>query len=125
MKTYQHYIGGAYVDPIGGRWFDSMDPYRGEPWARIPQGCQQDVDRAVAAASQALREGPWATMTATERGKLMLRLADLVARDAERLADRALELRRERVGAAGEVRGGAAAPDPPGSRRSRHSRRPD
>ncbi len=91
MKTYQHYIGGQYVDPLGGQWFDSVDPYRGEPWARIPRGCAKDVDRAVTAASQALREGPWATMTATARGKLMLRLADLVARDAERLAQ--LEVR--------------------------------
>lgn len=39
MKTYQHYIGGHYVDPIGGQWFDSIDPYRGEAWARIPRGC--------------------------------------------------------------------------------------
>ena len=38
MKTYQHFIDGRPVDPIGGRWFDSIDPYRGEAWARIPQG---------------------------------------------------------------------------------------
>lgn len=35
MKTYQHFIGGEYVDPLGGKWIDSMDPYRGEAWARI------------------------------------------------------------------------------------------
>ena len=34
MKTYQHFIGGQYVDPIGGQWIDSMDPYRGEAWVR-------------------------------------------------------------------------------------------
>ena len=60
MKTYQHYIDGQYVDPIGQRWFDSVDPYSGQAWARIPQGCAKDVDRAVAAASRAMREGPWA-----------------------------------------------------------------
>jgi acyl-CoA reductase-like NAD-dependent aldehyde dehydrogenase len=91
MKTYQHFIDGKYVDPLKGRWFDSVDPYKGEPWARIPQGCEQDVDRAVQAASRALRVGPWAAMTATERGKLMLRLADLVTKNAERLAE--LEVR--------------------------------
>ncbi len=37
MKTYQHYIDGAYVDPAEGEWFDSIDPYSGEPWARIPR----------------------------------------------------------------------------------------
>jgi len=87
MKTYQHYIGGQYVDPIGGKWFDSMDPYRGEAWAKIPQGCARDVDRAVAAAGQAMREGPWPKMTPSARGKLMLKLADLVAANADRLAE--------------------------------------
>ncbi|MFA7665844.1 MAG: aldehyde dehydrogenase [Burkholderiaceae bacterium] len=87
MKTYQHFIDGQYVDPLEGRWIDTIDPYLGEAWARIPQGCARDVDRAVTAANRAMREGPWATMTATERGKLMLRLADLVAQNIDRLAE--------------------------------------
>ena len=87
MQTYQHFIDGHYVDPLSGRWMDTVDPYTGQAWARIPQGCEKDVDRAVAAASRALKEGPWHTMTATERGKLMLKLADLVTRDAQRLAE--------------------------------------
>ena len=91
MKTYQHFIDGQYVDPIGGQWFDTIDPYQGKPWARIPKGCAKDVDLAVAAASRALREGPWANMTATQRGKLMLRLSELVEQNIERLAE--LEVR--------------------------------
>ena len=87
MKTCNHFIDGKQVEPIGGRWFDSVDPYRGEVWAKIPQGCAKDVDRAVAAAKRAMTEGPWSKLTATERGKLMLRLADLVAQNAERLAE--------------------------------------
>ncbi|SHH37009.1 aldehyde dehydrogenase [Pollutimonas bauzanensis] len=87
MKTYNHFINGQYVEPIGKKWIDSVDPYTGKPWARIPQGCAQDVDAAVAAASKAMREGPWAAMTATDRGKLMLRLAELVTDNAERLAE--------------------------------------
>ena len=87
MKTYQHFIDGQYVDPASGRWFDSVNPYLGEPWARIPQGCAQDVDRAVAAASRAMREGPWSKMSASGRGKLMIRLADLVDKNAQRLAE--------------------------------------
>lgn len=87
LKTYQHFIDGQYVDPLEGRWIDTIDPYLGEAWARIPQGCARDVDRAVTAANRAMREGPWATMTATERGKLMLRLADLVAQNIDRLAE--------------------------------------
>jgi aldehyde dehydrogenase (NAD+) len=91
MKTYQHFIDGQYVDPIQGRWFDSIDPYLGQPWARIPQGCAKDVELAVQAAARSMREGPWATMKATQRGKLMHKLADLVERDAQRLAE--LEVR--------------------------------
>ena len=53
MKQYQHFINGEYVDPIGGQWIDTLDPYTGQPWARIPRGCAQDVDRAVQAASRA------------------------------------------------------------------------
>jgi acyl-CoA reductase-like NAD-dependent aldehyde dehydrogenase len=86
MQTFGHFINGAYVEPAGGRWLDSSNPYTGEVWARIPQGCRQDVDRAVAAASAALRHGAWMAMTATARGKLLTRLADLVADNAERLA---------------------------------------
>ena len=87
MKTYQHFIGGQYVDPLGGKWLDSMDPYRGEAWARIPQGCARDADRAVAAAALALRDGPWAKMTPSNRGRLMMRLADLVTENIDRLAE--------------------------------------
>ena len=87
MQTYQHYIDGRYVDPAQGQWFDSTDPYRGEVWARMPRGTAADVDRAVAAAKKALSSGPWPGMTATARGKLMRRLGDLVADNAERLAE--------------------------------------
>ncbi len=87
MKTYQHYIDGQYVDPAEGQWFDSVDPYRGEVWARMPRGSAADVDRAVGAAKKAMTEGPWAKMTPTQRGKLMRRLGDLVAENAQRLAE--------------------------------------
>ncbi len=66
---------------------NSVDPYRGEVWARMPRGTAADVDRAVGAAKTALNSGPWSKMTATQRGKLMRRLGDLVADNAERLAE--------------------------------------
>lgn len=87
MKIYQHYIDGQYVDPIGGHWIDSLDPYRGTAWAQIPKGCAQDADRAVAAADRALRDGPWSKMTATARGKLLFKMAELLAANARRLAE--------------------------------------
>ncbi len=87
MKQYQHFINGQYVDPVEGQWIDTFDPYTGKAWAQIPRGTAKDVDLAVQAASRALREGPWASMSATQRGKLMIKLADLVVANAERLAE--------------------------------------
>ncbi|MEM1163617.1 MAG: aldehyde dehydrogenase [Pseudomonadota bacterium] len=87
MRKFQHFIGGAYVDPVQGQWFDSIDPYRGEAWAQIPRGTAADVDNAVAAAKTALSIGPWADMTPSHRGKLMRKLGDLVAENGQRLAE--------------------------------------
>jgi acyl-CoA reductase-like NAD-dependent aldehyde dehydrogenase len=86
LKIYQHFIDGAYVDPVGGEWFDTLDPFRGEAWARIPRGTAADADLAVRSAARAMYQGPWATMTPSARGKLMRKLGDLVALNAERLA---------------------------------------
>ena len=42
MNTYNHFIDGQYVEPVGKKWIDSIDPYLGQPWARIPQGCKKE-----------------------------------------------------------------------------------
>ena len=86
MKTYKHFINGEYVDPIQGQWFDSVDPYRGEIWAQMPRGTAADVDAAVAAAKAAM-DGPYGQLSASARGKLMRKLGDLVAANADRLAE--------------------------------------
>src|ERR1700755_1348416 len=87
VKTYQLYINGQYVDPAGGEWFDSIDPYRGQAWAKIPRASKADADKAVTAANEAMWRGPWSKMTASARGKVMRKLGDLVAANAERLAE--------------------------------------
>ena len=66
--------------------FESFDPFTGKPWALIPRCNAADVDRAVTAASEAFRSKEWRGLTASARGKLMVRLADLIAANAERLA---------------------------------------
>ena len=86
-RKYQLFIDGQYCDPVRGEWFDTVNPYTGEVWAHIPRGGKEDVDRAVDAASRALNVGPWATMSASARGKLMRRLGDLVAEHADHLAE--------------------------------------
>ena len=87
MQKYQMYIDGKYVDSASGKWFDSYNPYTGEPWAQIAQGGAEDVDRAVRVAHKAYTEGPWSQLTASQRGLLLHKLGDLVARDARKLAE--------------------------------------
>ncbi|MEP6875521.1 MAG: aldehyde dehydrogenase family protein, partial [Burkholderiales bacterium] len=87
MKRYQLRIGGRAVDPLGETWFQTQNPYTGRAWAEIPRGDARDVDVAVRAAHAAFVSGPWAEMTATQRGALMRRLGDLIARDAAKLAE--------------------------------------
>ncbi|RWG78816.1 MAG: aldehyde dehydrogenase [Mesorhizobium sp.] len=82
---FRNFIDGRFDEPSAT--FDSVDPSTGAPWATMPAASEVDVDRAVAAAHRALRSGPWASMTATARGKLLVRLGDLVAANAGRLAE--------------------------------------
>ena len=71
--------------------FESYDPFTGAPWASIPRCGSDEVDKAVTAAHKALRSSAWRTMTHTARGRLLVRLADFIAANADRLA--ALETR--------------------------------
>jgi (Z)-2-((N-methylformamido)methylene)-5-hydroxybutyrolactone dehydrogenase len=86
MKTYQLFIDGEMTSPSSGVYFDSFDPFKGEAWCQVAKGNEKDVDLAVQAASRALR-GPWGQLSATERGAFLRRLADLIARDAKKLAE--------------------------------------
>ena len=87
MQRYRMYIGGQHVDPASGTWFETFNPYTGEPWAEIARGNADDVDRAVRAAYKAFTQGPWPELTASQRGLLIHRLGDLAAREAQRLAE--------------------------------------
>ncbi|GAB4237110.1 MAG: aldehyde dehydrogenase [Methyloligellaceae bacterium] len=87
LQTYKIYIGGEWCESASGKYFESENPYTGEPWALIPECGAEDVDRAVNAAYAAWEAGPWPEMTATQRGRLMRKLGDLVAENAERLAE--------------------------------------
>ncbi len=89
MERFCHYIDGAFEE--GAARFSSLDPATGAPWAEMPLASAADVDRAVRAADRAFRSAPWAGLTATARGRLLSRLAELVAGAAPRLA--ALETR--------------------------------
>ncbi|MER9228634.1 aldehyde dehydrogenase [Mesorhizobium sp. M0437] len=82
---FRNYIDGSFVEVAAT--FDSIDPSTGAPWAKMPAASSDDVDRAVEAAHRALGSGTWPAMTATARGKLLVRLGDLVVANADRLAE--------------------------------------
>ena len=85
IKRYQMFVDGQWIDAEGGATFQSVNPTTGEPWAAIPAASAADVDRAVRAAHRAFTEGPWSRTTATERGRVLRRIADLLADRSETL----------------------------------------
>lgn len=91
LPRYTHFIDGEFVAAFGSGWFTTENPYLGETWAEIARGTPEDVDRAVIAAHRALNEGPWGKMTASERGLVIHRFGDAIARRWAELA--ALEVR--------------------------------
>jgi len=87
LVQYQMFVDGQWTDAAGGGHFQSDDPFRGEPWALIPRGTAEDVDRAVRAAHRALTSGEWPALTATRRGALLRRLGDLITERSLALAE--------------------------------------
>ena len=85
LKSYQMYINGEWVNAKDGKTLESVNPSTGKSWAIIPEASEIDVDAAVQSAHRAFTEGPWSKMTATERGKLLRRLADVLAEHSENL----------------------------------------
>lgn len=85
LKHCQMLIDGAWVDAEDGQKFESINPSTGEAWATAPIAGAADVDRAVQAAHRAFSEGPWSKTTATERGKMLRKLGDLLAGKSEDL----------------------------------------
>ncbi|MGU7775948.1 aldehyde dehydrogenase [Burkholderia sp. MR1-5-21] len=85
VQRFQQYIDGQFED--AARSFDSVDPSTGDVWASMPAASAADVDRAVRAAHRALTDPAWANLTASQRGRLLYRLADLVGQHAPRLAE--------------------------------------
>lgn len=89
LQRFENTVGGRR-QPVRDT-FESFDPFTGKPWALIPLDGPAEVDAAVAAAKAAFRSSEWGGLTASARGKLLVRVADLIAENADRLA--ALETR--------------------------------
>ncbi|MBX3582287.1 MAG: aldehyde dehydrogenase [Rhizobiaceae bacterium] len=87
MKSYRMLIGGEWVDAASGQSFETENPFTGTAWATIPRAGTEDVDRAAQAARKAFEDPAWGQISATARGALLRRFADLLAENADRLAD--------------------------------------
>ncbi len=79
---YQLYIGGAFSEGSEREVMQSENPANGKDWATFACANELDVERAVDAASNALNNPEWRDMTQTARGKLLLKLADLIEEQA-------------------------------------------
>ncbi|MDB5685986.1 MAG: aldehyde dehydrogenase family protein [Rhizorhabdus sp.] len=84
MERFRNIINGVGVDAQDV--IESFDPYTGQPWALIPRCGAAEVDAAVAAAKAAFHAPGWRGITATQRGKLLNCFADILDREADRLA---------------------------------------
>jgi len=85
LPRFSCFIDGAFVETA--ETFESIDPSTGRPWAIMPAASETETDQAVRAAHRALFDPAWAHLTATQRGKLLYKLGDLVAEHADRLAE--------------------------------------
>jgi len=85
-KPRKMLINGKWVNSISGKTFPTYNPATGEVLAHVAEGDRQDIEQAVSAARKAFDQGPWRKMTASERGRLIWKLADLVEEHTEELA---------------------------------------
>ncbi len=86
VKLTKLFIDNEWVDPVDGGEFETFNPATGEVIAKVAAAGPADVDKAVKAARKALESGPWSTMDAADRGRLLFKLADLVEQNADELA---------------------------------------
>jgi aldehyde dehydrogenase (NAD+) len=86
VKDQPLLIGGKWLDSVSGKTFPTLNPATGETICQVAEGDKADVDLAVKAARKAFDDGPWRKMNASERGRLLNKLADLIEQNMEELA---------------------------------------
>jgi phenylacetaldehyde dehydrogenase len=86
-KKHRMLINGQWVEAASGKTFEVFDPATGRVISHVQSAEAEDVDRAVKAARRAFDDGPWSRMKATDRGKLIWKLADLIDANLDELAE--------------------------------------
>ncbi|KAF3886001.1 MULTISPECIES: aldehyde dehydrogenase family protein [Nostocales] len=79
-------INNEWVESISGKRFETINPATGDVICSVAEADAADVDKAVHAARAAFNKGEWRTMSATRRGELLYKLADLIEQNKEELA---------------------------------------
>jgi len=91
LATYngptQLLIDGQWREAVSGKRFDTLNPATGEVITSVAEADKADVDLAVKAARKAFEEGPWSKTTATDRGRILSKLADLIMEHRDELAE--------------------------------------
>ncbi len=81
---YQNYIGGDWVPPVDGQYFDNISPVNGQAFCAIPRSNDKDINLALDAAHQAANT--WGKTSVTERSNILLKIADKLEANLELLA---------------------------------------
>jgi betaine-aldehyde dehydrogenase len=87
VRDSQNFVDGKWLDAADGSRFDVVDPASEEVIATAPDSKAADVERAVDVARRAFDEGPWPRTAERERERVLLRAAEIVRREADRLAE--------------------------------------
>ena len=83
-KQYGNYIGGAWVAPIDGQYFDNLTPVTGQAFTSIPRSNAKDIEAALDAAHKA--KAAWGSTSPTERANVLLKIADRMEQNLQKLA---------------------------------------
>ncbi|HCM04488.1 MAG TPA: aldehyde dehydrogenase [Oceanospirillales bacterium] len=85
FKTrYQNFIGGKWVEPVNGNYFDNVSPVNGQVFCQIPRSDKDDIELALDAAHKA--KDAWGTTSVTERSNILLKIADRLEQNLELIA---------------------------------------
>ena len=87
VKQTKMLIDGKWVESTSGKTFETTNPATGEVIARVAEGDKADVDKAAKAARRAFEKGAWRKMSARERGRLLYKLAELIEKNVDELAE--------------------------------------